>query len=286
MSIRDHLIAARRRLTDAGISAGEAALDSALLGRHLLGWSRATLLAHDTDPEPDGFAARLDDLVTRRARREPISSVLGVREFWGRDFEVTRDVLTPRQETELIVEHAVAVLGGVTARTRTPLTIVDVGTGSACLAVCLALEFVNARVIATDMSEAALAVAGRNAARHGVASQIEFRCTSLLDGVAPPVQLIVSNPPYVPTPWIPGLSKEVRQWDPQLALDGGTDGLALVRQLIADVPRVLEPGGWFIMEFGFGQEDEVRSIAATSPLTLVRVVNDLQGIARTLVCRA
>ena len=141
-------------------------------------------------------------------------------------------------------------------------------------------------MIATDISPAALSIAARNAQRHGVGDRVEFRQTSLLDGVTGPAALIVSNPPYIPAGDIAGLPPEVREWEPLQALDGGPDGLDVVRALLADAPRVLAPGGWLIMEFGYGQRDAVTALLRGSRLELVRVTNDLQQIPRTLVARA
>lgn len=271
--------AARARLEVAGIDANEAAMDAALLARHLLGWDLARLLAHETEPPPVGFSPAFDRLVARRASREPISSLVGRREFRGLEFEVGPDVLAPRPETEIIVDEAVAT------DADHPL-IIDVGTGSGCLAICLAREFPDARIVATDISPAALAVAGRNARRLGVAHRIEFVRTSLLDAVGGGASLIVSNPPYIPTADIEQLDPEVRDWEPRKALDGGPDGLDVVRALLSAVPAALVPGGWFIMEFGFGQALAVERLVRESPLELVRIVNDFQRIPRTLVARA
>ncbi len=164
--------------------------------------------------------------------------------------------------------------------------VIDVGTGSGCLAVCLAREFATASVIATDISAAALAIAARNARRHGVGDRVEFRHTSLVDGVSGPAALIVSNPPYIPAGDIAGLPPEVRVWEPLQALDGGPDGLAVIRALVAAAPRVLAPGGWLIMEFGYGQRAGVEGLMRGSPLELVRITKDLRDTPRTLVARA
>ncbi len=282
-SLRHLVLGARARLVAIGIDAALAASDAALLARHVLGWDRARFVAHETDPAPDAFRVAFDDLVARRERREPVSSIIGLREFWGLDFEVTRDVLAPRPETEAVIEEAVARLAGPDL--PHPLWCVDVGTGSGCLAVCLARECAACRVLATDISEPALAVARRNASRHGVTDRVEFRRASMIDGVSPPVWLLVSNPPYVPTSAIPTLMPEVRLWEPHQALDGGADGLVAIRTLLAAAPAVLGPGGWVIVEFGMGQEGAVREIAARASLELVGIRSDLQGIPRTLVAR-
>ena len=201
----------------------------------------------------------------------------------GLEFEVTSEVLSPRPETEFIVEEALACLR--TAGARPPVTLVDVGTGSGCLAISLARELPGARVLATDVSEAALAVAARNARRHGVDERVEFRRVSLLDGITETLHLIVSNPPYVATGDIRGLPPEVREFEPFVALDGGADGLDLIRELLRSASTALEPGGWLIFEFGYGQEDGVREAIAGSGLELVRIREDLQGIPRTAVTR-
>jgi release factor glutamine methyltransferase len=280
--LRDVVRAASARLVAAGIGRSEASMDAVLLARQVLGWDLARVIAHEIDAPPDGFLAAFEPLLARRERREPTSSILERREFWGLDFEVGPDVLAPRPETELIVEEGLACLAGLP---RGGL-IVDVGTGSGCLAVCLASEFPGARVIATDVSPAALAIAGRNARRHGVDGRVEFRRTSILDGVSGPATAIVSNPPYIPAGEIDGLAPEVRDWEPRLALDGGPDGLDMVRALLAAAPGVLAPGGWLIMEFGYGQEQGVKNLVRESPLELAKIRLDLQQIPRTLVARA
>jgi release factor glutamine methyltransferase len=280
-TLRDLVSSARASLAAAGIAPDEAARDAALLARDVLGWDLARFVAHDTDCAPGDFAARYGAVVARRAAREPMSSLTGRREFWGLAFEVTPAVLAPRPETETIIEAALERCDAA----RAGGTIVDVGTGSGCLAICLARELPGTRLVATDISPEALAVAARNASRHGVSDRLTFVRTSLLDDVSGPVSLVVSNPPYIPTSDIAGLPPEVRNWEPRAALDGGADGLDLVRRLLADAPRVLVPGGWLIMEFGFGQEPGIREAVAASGLALVEIRNDLQGIPRTLVAR-
>jgi release factor glutamine methyltransferase len=294
-TLRDLVTSARTRLAAAGVDPNEAAMDSALLARHQLGWDLGRFVAHETDPPPAGFPAAYDGLVARRAAREPVSVIIGRREFWGLDFEVTPAVLAPRPETELIVETALATVGPglVPARTlaatraapAAPL-FVDVGTGSGCLAISLAREFPSARVVATDISAAALEIAGRNAARLGVWGRLSLLQTSLLAAVDGPAVLVVSNPPYVPSADIATLPPEVRDWEPRAALDGGADGLDIVRALLDDAPRVLAPHGWLIMEFGYGQEDGVREAVARSALQLVAIRCDLQQVPRTLVARS
>lgn len=272
--------AAATRLERAGLSSREAAFDAGLLARAVLGWDRAALLARAPAPPPAGFTEQYETLVARRERREPAAQVLGFREFWGRPFEVTRDVLVPRPETELIVEAALAFLA--TRRGDGTPRVVDVGTGSGCLAVTLALE-TNIPIVATDISEAALDVARRNAQRLGAAG-VEFVRTDLLDGLAPGFDVIVSNPPYVREGDRRALSPEVRDYEPEAALFGGADGLEVVRALLDTAPRYLAPGGRLFMEFGAGQDDRIESLIAARPgLGIEEVRADLQGIPRMAI---
>jgi release factor glutamine methyltransferase len=291
--------AARRRLLDAGLPGASAAFDAEYLAREALGWDRARFLAELASPAPPGFAERYEAWVRRRAGREPASYIVGHREFWGREFDVTPAVLVPRPETELIVEEALSFLvpaGAAGPRHPAgapPVLLADVGTGSGCLAISLACESPSARVVATDTSFEALAVAARNARRHGVADRVAFVQTDVLAGLASPVEsrgapglfdLVVSNPPYVPARHLASLQPEVRKHEPIQALAGGDDGLAVVRRLLPEVASRLKPGGRLIFEFGDGQVAEVERLVVSQPdVTLLRIRDDLQGIARTAV---
>ena len=296
MTLQEHVHRGRLRLEQAGVDANEAGLDAELLAREVLGWDLAAVLARSHEPAPDGFPARYDALISRRERREPISYILGRREFWGLDFEVGPGVLTPRPETEFVVEEAIERFAGARHAkvgadaplvSAHPSRVADVGTGSGCLAISLALEFRAARLVATDISTAALDVARRNATRHRVGDRIELSRTSLLTGVAGPFDLIVSNPPYVASGDIADLPPEVRDYEPREALDGGTDGLDVIRTLLAEAGSRLVSGGWLVFEFGFGQEEGVKDAVARVPrLRLDRVRADLQGIPRTAVVRS
>lgn len=288
MTVLDEVRAAHRRLVTAGVGPDHAATDAEVLARHALGWDRATYLSRRREPPPDRFAADYHALVGRRAGREPVSAITGRREFWGLTFEVGPAVLTPRPETELIVEWSLRLVG---ARRGAALRVVDVGTGSGCLAVALAHELPAARVVGTDVSPAAIDVARRNARANGVAERIRWLVTSLLDGFRVAAQgtgadLIVANLPYVPSAATPVLSPEVRDHEPWLALDGGRDGLEPLRALLAAVPAYLAAGGHLLVEFGAGQEDTVRALVEASPtLTLIDVAGDLAGIPRAAAIR-
>ena len=272
MTLRQHLTAAKAALVAAGIEPSEAARDVLLLARHVLGWDRATLHARDTDPPPAGFIDAYQSLIDRRARREPIAYITGVQEFWNRDFAVSPAVLIPRPETELIVEIALSSVFGVAA---------DIGTGSGCLAITLAAECPRTRLVATDTSAPAIAVARANARRHAVSDRIEFRQTRYLDGIDGPFDLIVSNPPYVTDDEYAELEPEVRSYEPRSALTAGTDGLTDIRLVLTTASRMLSPGGLLLMEIGHTQAGAVRDlITGDSGLLLLRISNDLQGIPR------
>ena len=280
-SLHERLAGARQTLIQAGIPADQAALDAEILARHVLECDRATLLTRARDPIPSAFNRLYHTLVTRRAAREPTAYIVGHREFWGLEFDVTPAVLIPRPETELIVEEAISVIPIREAARR----IIDVGTGSGCLAVALAVEFPPATVVAIDLSEEALAVAARNAERHNLIGRIDFVRTDLLQGVSGTADLIVSNPPYVPDRDAPIVQPEVGRYEPPSALYGGKDGLDLIRRLLADARPLLATGGWLIMEFGFGQEPAVEETARELGWTVGRMRGDLQGIPRVAVLR-
>lgn len=277
MTLRQHLTAAKTRLVAAGIEPSEAARDTQYLAMHALGWDRATILIRDTDPPPVGFEAAYTPLIERRARREPVAYITGVQEFWNRDFTVSPAVLIPRPETELIVEEARSIVFG---------TLADIGTGSGCLAVTLAAEFPRARIVATDISVPALAVARANADRHHVGERIEFRETRYLEGVDGPFDLIVSNPPYVTDAEYAVLAPEVRDFEPSLALAAGPDGLDGIRAVLSCAAASLRPGGMLLMEIGHGQAAAVHALLVpTRALTLLRISPDLQTIPRVVVAQ-
>jgi release factor glutamine methyltransferase len=281
LTIYDLVQGARDRFMNAGISANLATLDAEVLARQVLGWDRARFLTDRNETASSSFLLRYEPLVSRRERREPVSYILGTREFWGLPFEVGPDVLIPRQETEFIVEESLLLVG----KDSSPL-IVDVGTGSGCIAVSLARELPGARVIATDLSRHALEVARRNADRHGVGHRITFIETSFLDDIETGIDLIVSNPPYVPSVSEPALTPEVREYEPAVALFGGEDGLHGLRSVLEGAAAKLSPGGWLVMEFGCGQDDCVTDlVTGVDGLDLVKIRHDLQDIPRTVVCR-
>lgn len=278
-SVHERIADARRVLIEAGLTLDNARIDAEILARHALGWDRARLVADGRDPMPADVGLRFATLVERRATHEPVAFITGHREFWGLDFDVSPAVLIPRPETELIVE-AVCERRGRRADVR---TMVDVGTGSGCLAVALAREFPDARVVATDISAAALNVAAGNASRHGVDRQVTFVRADLLEPVQGPVDVIVSNPPYVPSGV--ELSPDIVRFEPSVALYSGHDGLTLVKRLVGCVASRLAHDGLFVVEFGFGQDDEVQTFAREAGWRDVSIIEDIQGIPRVAVMR-
>lgn len=220
------------------------------------GLDRVGLYLNFEKPLDDEELAAYRAMVARRGRREPLQHILGTQEFCGLEFEVTPDVLIPRHDTETLVNEAL---------TRMPDagSVLDIGTGSGCIAVALARRLPGVPVTAVDISEAALTVARRNAERNGVA--IEFLPGSLLEPVAGRhFDLIVSNPPYIPSSDILTLEPEVRDFDPRGALDGGADGLDVYRALIPAAAACLNPGGWLLLEVGAGQAADVALMFRTA----------------------
>jgi release factor glutamine methyltransferase len=263
---------------------GEAGLDSAardarILLQGLLGIDGTALL---TKPEqPIGSAAdRIADAVQRRLAHEPVSRILGVRSFYGREFIVTPDVLDPRPDTETVVELALEVLKSAGLNDKA-VRIADIGTGSGILIATLLAELPLASGVATDVSAAALEVAKRNAERLGVASRADFVATRGLAGCGGAFDLIVSNPPYIPSGEIPGLEPEVREYDPMLALDGGSDGLDVYRE-IAQEAACTGIAKRVIVEVGAGQAIDVETIFRSSGGDLVATKRDLGGHVRAV----
>jgi release factor glutamine methyltransferase len=280
VTLREKLAAARQRLVGAGIAPPEAAIDVDIYARTILGWDRAQLLARQEDAAPEALEPRFSEWIGRREHREPTAYIVGAREFWGLDFLVTPAVLIPRPETEFIVEEALAI---VRRGPRAAVRIADVGTGSGCIAVSLAHELPDAIVVATDVSAEALAVARRNAERHGLAERIRFVHTSYLDGVDETFDLIAANPPYVRDGDKPALARDVRH-EPDVALFGGTSGLQHIDGVLAATVAHTDRGGWLVMEFGFGQEEAVRElIDRRRDLRFDHVRADLQGLPRTVI---
>jgi release factor glutamine methyltransferase len=234
-------------------------------------------------PETDA----LRELVKRRGQREPLQHILGSTSFCGYEIAVTKSVLIPRPETELLAEQGWKYLNELTSLGQNQLSALDVGTGSGCLAIALAAKCPTVNVYASDISAEALQVATENAAKNGVAQRIQFLEGSLFAALQPGLtfDLIISNPPYIPSAEIETLEPEVRDYDPRQALDGGADGLDFFRRLGRESANFLKPGGKLILEFGDGEAEAVRVILEEQKWIVEAVTEDYTGRLRMLVAR-
>jgi release factor glutamine methyltransferase len=260
-----------------------APLAAELLLMHALNRDRTFLYAHPESPVDPTQLEKFNSLINKRAAGTPTQYLTGRQEFWGMDFEVTPDVLIPRPETEHLIEVALSRIGE--SRRNNPLRIADVGTGSGCIAVALAKEFPNANIFATDISSAALAIAQRNAARNSFANRITFSECNLLEGIPehPPLNVIVSNPPYVARKDAASLPIDVREHEPELALFAGEDGMEIYPHLIAQAKTHLVEGGLLVLELGLGLFENVSDLLeARSGWTRVSATEDLAGIVRVI----
>jgi len=278
-------------------------LDSEVLLSFILNKDRTYLYTNSEKPILPEEHKKFKELIERRGRREPLSYITGEKEFWSLKFKVSRDTLIPRPETEILVQ---AVLDIIKYPSPPPLPIgerikvrgikiLDIGTGSGNVAVSIAKESPESHVFTVDKSNSALSVAKENAIIHNVAGRITFLKGDLCIPFNPPsppfvkggkeglFDIIVSNPPYIPTGDIEGLMPEVRDWEPRWALDGGKDGLEIVRKIIKDAPLFLKSKGFLAMEIGFGQSEEVsRIISETDKFHNIKTIKDLSGIERVV----
>ncbi len=302
--VRTALREAFAQLRAAGVPSHTLAAE--LLLMHALGRDRAWLYAHPEEVIRDSEVHLLTSLLARRAAGEPTQHLTGKQEFWSLEFEVTPDVLIPRPETEHVIEVVLDRLavreiraGHKQTFSSEGLQIADVGTGSGCIAVTLAKELPGARIYATDISSAALAVARRNAARHSVFDQIHFLESNLLDALSVVeagathesqvtrhqllfLDLIVSNPPYIGRREASTLMREVRDHEPEIALYGGEEGYELYAELIAQVAAKLKPGGILVLELGHNSLPAVQPLLDVLLWTNVGATNDLAGIPRVI----
>ncbi len=289
MTLREHVANAARRLKQAGIKDSEAFADAELLARHILDWDRSTYLLRNHEAPPQTFDIAYETTIKRRSEREPTSLITEQREFWGLEFSIKPGVLIPRPETELIVETAIELFPD---RAEAEFSIADIGTGSGCLAVALALEFPRSIVNALDTSVTALAIAKHNCVRHSVNDRITLVENSfqnwlpMRNSPAYELDLIVANLPYIPQNTIKTLSPEVRIYEPYCALDGGPDGLFLLRKLLEIVPTCLNIKGVLLIEIGYGQAPALQEALKSIPnLVLHGFRSDLQGVSRTAIVK-
>lgn len=287
MNVRTALKEGIAKLRAASVDSFTLAAELLLL--HVLGRDRAWLYAHPEDSLSHVDAHRFLALIERRAAGEPTQHLTGKQEFWSLEFEVTPDVLIPRPETEHIIEVAFDRLALRELRAGRPQTlsgdglhIIDVGTGSGCIAIALAKELPAARFTATDISANALAVALRNVTRHTVTDRVCLLQRSLLEGFAGKYDLVVSNPPYIGRRERDTLQREVRDHEPEIALYAGEEGYELYADLIAQAARTVMSGGFLILELGHNSLSAVQPLLDAPTWTNVGVTNDLAGIPRVI----
>lgn len=269
-----------RALAAAGVDTPER--DARLLVAATIGGLPADLLMRPERALIASEAARLQDFITRRTRREPVSRILGTREFYGRPFVISPATLDPRPCSETLITAVLDIADETGGRDRA-IRFIDIGTGSGCLAITLLCELPHAIALATDVSSEALEIAQRNANINGVADRISFAQRRTLQDVGGPFDLLISNPPYIRTDDIRGLDAEVADYDPRGALDGGEDGLDVYREIAAGLETVV-PHGWVVFEVGAGQARDVeqilRSAAVNGTSAHCRTWIDLGGHTR------
>lgn len=264
-------------LQDAGV--GEARLDALLLITHVTDSDTASVFGFPERGLTKEQIKWLGQLVARRAQREPMAHILGVREFWSLPFIVTSDTLVPRPDSETLIE---AVLEQFSEKTKS-LSILDLGTGSGCLLLTLLSEFSAATGTGVDMSDAALEVAGQNAAALGLGHRATFVKGDWAANLKDKFDIVISNPPYIPKDEIPHLAADVARYEPITALDGGSDGLDSYRTIVAQLPRLLGEGAYVFLETGAGQAPSVAALIQQTELQVVDIKKDLSGIERCVV---
>ena len=278
LTLREALHAATQCLSEAHVDSPRLAAETILA--HAASLDRTRLLARLERPLAADPRRTFQTLVSRCAAGEPLAYVLGHREFYGLDFAVDARVLIPRPETERLVETALEF-----ARSRAPeLCVADIGTGSGAIAVSLAAHLPHARIIATDLSRDALDVARVNARRHHAEERIEFRQGDLLSPIDEPIDVLAANLPYVTrAEWL-SLPQSIRDYEPELALQGGSDGLDAVRRLLWEAPRIMRPAGLILMEIGATQSRDALDLAQREfPAAAMHVRPDYAGLDRLLV---
>lgn len=278
-SIAQAILQGANKLRKAGVPDERREAGSLLM--YVLNRDRSYILTHAEAELSDEQVEKFSDSLDERGRGKPLQYITGRQEFFGLEFEVNSDVLIPRPETELLVEAALSLV----SQNEAPL-ICDVGTGSGCIVVTLLHKLPRARAVALDISPAALAVAKRNATRHGVHDRLSLITSDCFAGLGPAsgpgFDLIVSNPPYVAEPALDGLQREVRDFEPRAALVSGQDGLIVIRRLLLESRDYLKSGGLLIFEMGFDQHNAVRQLIDENSWKLLEMYDDLQGIPRTV----
>lgn len=277
ISIADALADGIAALKEAGVDSAN--LDARLLLARVLGVGREYLTMHSESTLSDIELSAYETMIERRAAREPMAQILGEREFWSMNFRVTADTLTPRPDSETLIE---AILEYVPRRDAR-LMVADFGTGTGCLLLSLLSEFPNAHGLGVDISEAALDVAQKNAQSLGLSERAHFYHANWGEGVMGRYDVIVSNPPYIAEADMAALAPEVAEFEPRSALVGGEDGLVAYRDLMPHIKRLLAPHGLAALEFGKGQHEQVLAIALEHGLRALEFQSDLAGIIRCVI---
>lgn len=271
--------AARRRLEAAGVDSP--VIDARILLLSATGVPRMTLISEPHTPLSAEAQALLDSYVTRREAREPVAHIVGERGFWSLVLKSDRRALVPRPETEVIVDLILK-----NAEEAAPLRILDLGTGSGAILLALLAERPQWSGIGIDVSIEALKLAEENAAMHNLSERAVFVQGSWVEGITGPFDVVVSNPPYIPSADIEGLDIDVRDHDPMMALDGGDDGLEPYRHLLPLLPGLIKPWGLFAFEFGIGQAGDVKALADAVPgLVKTAIIKDLSDKERVIIGR-
>lgn len=274
MILRELMMQAQARLQDANIE--NPGRDVRKLAAAALAVPAERLTLISGSPASSDQVAQFDAYVSQRLARKPVARILGYREFWGREFEISADVLDPRGDTETIVLEAL----------KTPAKrLLDLGTGSGVLAVTLLAEWLDANAVASDISNAALAIAKTNAAKHGVAARVEFCCSDWLDKISGQFDLIVSNPPYIAESELSVLSPDVTHYDPKIALSPGKDGLVAYRAIARDAQNHLLPSGRLIVEIGASQGADVKKIFTQIGYQEIEILKDLNERDRVVIAK-
>ncbi len=256
-----------------------ASLDARILLEHVLGVSREQLLFSLDLPITPAQYARLEMLVEKRTQRQPIAQLVGKREFWGMNFVVSEYTLDPRPDSETLIEY---VLERIKNRAEV-FRVLDLGTGTGCLLLSLLSELPSAKGVGVDYCDNALLVAKENAMALGFAARCEFTRGDWCEKLEGEFDVILANPPYIPTDVIPTLDPEVSEFEPMLALDGGEDGFSCYRKIMKALPSIMAKNGLAAFEFGMGQQRGLEALAVENELEIVGVKHDLSGIARCII---
>ena len=250
--------------------------DARILVAHALGMPKSQLSMNTNENVPKETRSSLEKLISRRLNREPIAKILGKRQFWGRTFFINEDVLDPRADTETLIDYVID---------RPVRSVLDLGTGSGVIAISLACEWKEVHVVATDISEAALFVAQKNAKYFDVQDKIHFLKSDWFEAIEGKFDLIISNPPYIGLSEISEISQEVLNYDPDLALFAGCYGLDSYERIIPNVTKFLRPGGIVVLEIGASQSDSVKTLMNSSGLSEVKTLKDLAGKDRLVTAK-